>query len=259
MNHIQEFQAPNFHGAAERCFLALILAVVFGLAVSRRRMALREALILLFAVYAGLFASRNLPTSALLITVLIAPLWSRIFRDRIGKVGAGTSIGRFSELEERVGQTDATLHPGAWMFIGLLLAVGGASRGGTLGPIPMQARFEPTRFPVAAVDFLKSQERLVPVFSTDQWGGYLAFRLFPAKVMVDDRHDLYGTPFFKRYLKIVQVQPGWLRELEAMNAQTVLVPSNSSLAGALESTPGWEIEYHDDTAVLFRQTQAAFQ
>jgi hypothetical protein len=39
-----------------------------------------------------------------------------------------------------------------------------------------------------------------------------------------------------------------------MNAQLILVPSNSSLAGALESIPGWDVEYHDETAVLFRRS-----
>ena len=39
MGHIQEFQSANFHGAAERCFLALILAALLGLALTRHRLA----------------------------------------------------------------------------------------------------------------------------------------------------------------------------------------------------------------------------
>ena len=257
MNHIQEFQSTNFHGAAERCFLALLVAAVFGLAVTRYRMAPREILILLFAIYTGLYASRNLPTSSILIAFLIGPLWSRVLRDRERDLLDSTLLGRVLDLDTRVGQTDSTLRPGAWIFVAIVITVWSASRGGSLGPLQMQGQFEASRFPVAAVDFLMSQGSPAPVFSTDQWGGYLVFRLYPTKVMVDDRHDLYGTPFFKGYLKIVRVQPGWNRELESMNVSSVLVPSDSSLAGALESAGGWQTVYQDDTAVLFKHAPSA--
>ena len=49
-----------------------------------------------------------------------------------------------------------------------------------------------------------------PVFCPDSWGGYLIYRLYPeTKVVVDDRHDLYGEQFFKQYLKAVRIEPGW--------------------------------------------------
>ena len=49
-----------------------------------------------------------------------------------------------------------------------------------------------------------------PILSPDYWGGYLIYRLYPAvRVVVDDRHDLYGAEFLKSYLRMVHVEQGW--------------------------------------------------
>jgi len=254
MNHIQEFQSPNFHGAAERCFLALVLLAVLGIAVSQRTLTARHLLILLFAIYAGVFASRNIPTSSMLIALVIGPLLSSTLQRDRSQSTIPSTLGRILTLQDRVAQTDEKVRHGLWIAVGVALLLCVTFRGGTLGPVRMAAQFEPARFPVEAVNFIQSQRITDPVFSIDQWGGYLVFRLYPAKVMVDDRHDLYGAQFFQRYLDIVRVQPGWMQDLQSMNAQLILVPSNSSLAGALESIPGWDVEYHDETAVLFRRS-----
>ena len=63
MDHIDEFQSPNFHGIAQKCFLALLLIAIAALAAGGRKLRLSEILLLLFAVYAGLYASRNIPVS----------------------------------------------------------------------------------------------------------------------------------------------------------------------------------------------------
>jgi len=252
MNHIQEFQSANFHGAGERCFLVLVLLGLIGL--SRRRVANRHLLLLLFAVYAGAIASRNIPIASILIAFVIGAPLTSLLREVNQSRPASNLFGRMSKMQDRVAETDATLRHGLWIALGVLVILCATFRGGRLGPVRMQALFEPTRFPVEAVDFMKSQGISDPVFSIDQWGGYLVFRLYPDKVMVDDRHDLYGSEFFQRYLKIVKVEPGWRQDLESMNTQLVLVPSNSSLAGGLENARGWGVEYHDETATLFRRS-----
>ncbi|MGA9508844.1 MAG: hypothetical protein WBV55_09515, partial [Candidatus Sulfotelmatobacter sp.] len=65
MDHIDEFQSPNFHGVAQKCFAALLLLALVALA-AKKRLAVRlsEALVLLLAAYSGLYAARNIPVSA---------------------------------------------------------------------------------------------------------------------------------------------------------------------------------------------------
>ena len=69
-----------------------------------------------------------------------------------------------------------------------------AANGGRVGSrVGMDAHFDPQRMPVDAVNYLEKNEVVGPVFSPDFWGGYLIYRLYPKlRVVVDDRHDLYG-------------------------------------------------------------------
>ncbi|MHB8217757.1 MAG: hypothetical protein ACYDDS_16920, partial [Candidatus Sulfotelmatobacter sp.] len=64
MNHIDEFRSPNFHYVAQKCFAGLLLLTCVALAVKRREASANHFLVVLFAVYAGLYASRNIPVSA---------------------------------------------------------------------------------------------------------------------------------------------------------------------------------------------------
>src|SRR5262249_41896050 len=61
IDHIDEFRSPNFHGVAERCFVVLLLIAFVALARRARELRLTEVLVVLFAVYSGLYASRNIP------------------------------------------------------------------------------------------------------------------------------------------------------------------------------------------------------
>ena len=258
MDHIQEFQSPNFHGIPERCFAALVLLALLGLMLARTKLALRDALLLLFAVYTGLYASRNLPVSSILIAFVIGPIWSQALTDAslnnlISRSPHGP-LARLAAWQTRMQETDSRLRGGAWILLALVIVFWMTVHGGALGhALHMRAAFESARFPVQAVDFLKSNDEREPVFSTDQWGGYLIYRLYPEKVMVDDRHDLYGVDFFKSYLKILHTEPGWTNTLDSLHATRVLIPAQSSLAGALEALPEWKVEYRDSTAVLFRK------
>ena len=74
--------------------------------------------------------------------------------------------------------------------------------------------------------------------------------------MVDDRHDLYGSEFFKNYLKVIEVQPGWDKVLDDEHVTRILIPANSSLSVLLRQTPQWAVVHEDDTAVLFRKVDS---
>ena len=76
MNHINEFQSPNFHYVAQKCFAGLLLLTLVALAVKKRAAGparVSQALVVLFAVYSGLYASRNIPVSSLLLILVIGP------------------------------------------------------------------------------------------------------------------------------------------------------------------------------------------
>src|SRR5579864_8803270 len=212
MDHIDEFQSPNFHGIAQKCFLILLLITVAVLAVRGRELRTSEGLTVLFAVYAGLYASRNIPVSSILLVMVVGPLLptaelARGFTQRMADV----------EIRQR---------GHLWPILGIVVTLAIAANGGRLGSSSlMNAHFDSKRMPVQAVSYLEQHEVDGPVLSPDYWGGYLIYRLYPkSRVVVDDRHDLYGEEFFKSYLKMMHVERGWDEFLRTHPVSCVLLP-----------------------------------
>ena len=239
MDHIDEFQSPNFHGLAPKCFLAILLITVAVLMVRGRELRLSQGLTVLFALYAGLYASRNIPISSILLVMVVTPLVP--------------AFGFAQRFVRRMSAVETTLHGHAWAILGVMVTLGIAANGGRVGSsVLMDAHFDPKRMPVEAVKYLEKNDVKGPVLSPDNWGGYLIYRSYPRiRVVVDDRHDLYGAQFFRSYLKMMQVERGWEEFLNTHEASCVLLPRDSALASILAVTKGWKTIYADEVAIAF--------
>ena len=88
------------------------------------------------------------------------------------------------------------------------------------------------------------------LFNTFDWGGYLMFFAPGYRVSIDGRTDLYDD-YLETYAATIAAEPGWDRELDAEGIGTVLVDTDSLLAGALAADDGWEATYRDDVATIF--------
>jgi len=254
MNHIDEFQSPNFHGVAQKCFAGLLLLTLVALAVKKREAGAVRAsqfLLLLFAVYSGLYASRNIPVSSLLLILVTGPWLSDATERLVEKLGSKSA--RPKPFLQRMQTIDRSLRGHLWPIAAVALACWIAAHAGKLGATQlMNAHFDAKRFPVEAVNYLETHDIPGPVLSPDSWGGYLIYRLYPrTKVVLDDRHDLYGEEFLKSYLKMVHVEPGWDDFLKQHPAGSILVPKDTALADILLETPNWQPIYGDTVAILF--------
>jgi hypothetical protein len=145
------------------------------------------------------------------------------------------------------------LWPIAAVILGLIVCL----QHGRLGSRQlMDTHFDAKHFPVQAAELITRRDIREPIFSPDNWGGYLIYRLYPqTKVFVDDRHDFYGAEFLKNYLQAVRVAPDWEKMLNEDRVNWVLVPSESSLANMLKITGRWTVIHEDGTAVLFQRTK----
>jgi hypothetical protein len=259
MNHIEEFRSPNFHGIAPQCFVVLLIIVIVGLGVSRERPRVSQVLVMLFAAGSGLYSARNLPVSSLLLTLTVAPLLSREIADAKNKRELSgwlrSWLGRWDSFATRMGQTEAALCGHLWPLAGAVFGLLIVLQGGRLGALQiMDAHFPEKRFPVHAVDLLAARSSHEPVFCPDYWGGYLIYRLYPqTKVVLDDRHDLYGEEFLKQYLRAVQVESGWEQVLDEQRVKMVLLPPESALANVLRESPQWRIIDEDKVGALFQR------
>ena len=258
MDHIEEFQSPNFHGVAEKCFAALLLIAFVALAARGRELRASEKLALLFAVYSGLYAARNIPVSSLLLILVIAAPLSRAVEEAATKTGAWPILRRVAAkvtgFSARMWNVESGLRGHLWPIAAVVLACAIAANGGRLGStLLMKAHFGEKRFPLKAVDYLAADRDETAVLAPDYWGGYLIYRLYPeVLVAVDDRHDLYGDQFLKSYLKLMHAQPGWDDFLKDYGIRRVLVPKGSSPDNLLRERQDWKITYADGDAVLFK-------
>jgi hypothetical protein len=245
MDHIDEFQSPNFHGVAQKCFLVLLLIALAALAIRGRKLRLSAGLTVLFAVYAGLYASRNIPTSSVLLVMVLGPLCCT----------AGGGKNFFARFFARMTAIESRARGHLWPTIALVATLLIVINGGRLGSsLPMDAHFDPRRMPVEALNHLNN-ELECPVLAPDYWGGYLIYRMYPeTQVVLDDRHDLYGEEFFKSYLKMIHVEPGWRNFLREQRVSCIILPTQSPLADRLKDSPEWKTIYADNVAVAFVAT-----
>jgi len=245
MDHIEEFQSPNFHGVAQKCF-ALLLLIVFAVLTFRgRQLRASGVLIILFAAYAGLYASRNIPVSSILLVIVVVPLMHSATPKREGFL-------------QRMQQMESRLHGHLWPAAAIVLTFGIVANGGHVGSSTlMDAHFDPKRMPVEAVTYLEQHGVSGPILSPDYWGGYLIYHLAPIqKVVVDDRHDFYGEQFLKSYLKMMHIERGWQDFLREHEASCILLPRDAALANVLLETREWKQIYSDDVAIAFVRTPA---
>jgi hypothetical protein len=226
---------------------------------------LSHLLVLLFAVYAGFYATRNLPVSSMLLVLIIGPILWTDFTTLADKPGAWPwlrhTTARIANFSDRMTTQELDLRGHLWPIVTVVFAFAICLQGGRLGSRQLiHAEFDPKKMPVAAVDFLtkeKVQEQPVtdPVFSIDAWGGYIIYRMYPErKVVVDDRHDLYGPGRIRQYVTLVHAEPGWQGVLKDWQIHTALLPTDSTLANLLREQPqDWRIAYEDKVAVVFEK------
>ncbi len=164
----------------------------------------------------------------MLLVLIAGPILWENFASLADKPGAWhwvrNGAARISNFSDRMGAQEMELRGHLWPVVSVALAFAICLEGGWLGSRQLiHAQFDPKKMPVAAVNFL--QERTLeeasrvtePVFSTDAWGGYLIYRMYPErKVVVDDRHDLYGSDRIRQYLILTQAEPGWQSVLKRL-------------------------------------------
>jgi hypothetical protein len=250
MDHVAEFQSPNFHDLAPKCFLVLLLIAIAAFVARGRELRMSQVLTALFAIYTGLYASRNLPVSSILLAMVVGPL-----------ISSKTPAQGFFQYGffQRMTELESSLRGHIWPIAAILVTLWIAANTGRIGSkVVMNAHFDSKRMPVEAVNFLEKFAAKGPVLSTDYWGGYLIYRLYPrVQVVVDDRHDLYGAEFFKFYLKMLRGESGWEEFLGQHEASCLLLPKDAALSNILLEGNQWKAIYQDDVGIVFVRNPAS--
>jgi len=118
----------------------------------------------------------------------------------------------------------------------------------------------PDKFPAAIVN--RNLATLAPargpsprLVSSDEWGGYLIYRLYPATpVFMDGRSDFYGPEIGNDYVCLMRACGKWSATLEKWRFDWALLPRDWALVELLKSRPDWRVVDQDKTAILLQQT-----
>jgi hypothetical protein len=255
MNNIQEYQSVNFRYAPAGFFECILLLAAASVFWSLRARRIRPVISVLFWAHAALLAGRNVP----LFLMVAAPAVARMLQDVLSSLKPFPTIGAvcttISEICEEIRPWEGLrrLHAVSALAV-LVLAVPFAS-----GASGFESQFDPDRFPLTTIPIVESSSSQ-RIFASDQWGGYLIYRLYPSKrVFIDGRADVFGQDLSNTSLAILNARYDWHHQLDRFAVDMVIIKPDAPLATVLKTSPGWRMLFDDGRAIVFQAKLPAMQ
>jgi hypothetical protein len=140
--------------------------------------------------------------------------------------------------------------------IALLISLYGLSHIRGVSENSLAATVE-SRFPVKAVEFIKSKHLQGPIFNSLDWGGYLIWSLPASEVAMDGRTNLHGDTRIARSLATWDGDVGWEKDTELLQARLIVAEIDKPLFHLLRRHSRYKLVYEDQTAALFVVNEAA--
>lgn len=226
--HVVEWRSPSFQSGPGLLTLVCLIGVVVVLA--RARPAWRDLLPVAAFLLLGLAAQRNLPMAA----VVAAPALGRA-------LGGGRAEPR-GDVDR--GRTVHLAIAGVLGALGLVF-VAVAAR---------EPAFAFEGYPVAASRLVPEGVRLA---TTDVAAGYRILQEGDAaRVLIDDRVDLYPVEVTEDYLQLLDGRPGALEVLDAYDVEAVLWETDRALDAQLAASGRWRRVGEADGWAVWLRSQA---
>ena len=248
LDRVGEFQSFNFHVAGAWQILLLLGLTALGGAFALQQSRIAHFLWISMLLVLALRSARGLPLVALAALPFANAALSEALREGLGlRQPIRDLLLRVMDYSQRLRAIDRQLAGWAWapiVLAMLFLAARGTANAG----------FPADQFPVASAAAVASIPVASRILAPDKFGGYLIYRFKgERKVFFDGRSDFYGSDFMKRYIKLVDVRPGWRQELDSHHFTHALLPNTYSLIPALQEGGGWTVVHRDDVATLLRK------
>jgi hypothetical protein len=254
--HITEFFTLSFHHPVAIFFEGLLAASAVSAFWYASRGRFTESLLLLSWGHAGLLMARHIPLFAIVAAPLVAgavQTWlTRLPHFEVAE-WLRTAGARFNGIVAKTAETDAL--PRWHVVSAAAVALVAALLYAPSPPPAFRAEYDPKSFPVAATEVLR-RDPSARIFTHDEWGDYLIFRLYPkVRVFIDGRSDYYGDDFETQCLDVLNVNYDWEKILNGFGVDTILLPRSAPLAGVLKETSRWRVVYDDGAALIFRSVR----
>jgi hypothetical protein len=242
-NLIQEFQSPVFRSEASLQYEAVLMSglLCVGLLLWRRQFP--EAFAVLYFAHMSLMSARHVPLYVIVAGPVIAMQLTRIWQEWVGSQPKKSVAGILDQvsLDFTGGFRRVTL----WCPVGLALVL-------LLTPADRWPEDFHQGFPNKMVAKYGDMLAGSRVLSTDQWGDYLIYHLYPRqRVFVDGRSDFYGEALCKDYLILMNATHKWESVLHRYGFDLILIPVKWPLSSVLKLSPKWRVIADDGDAILF--------
>ena len=246
---VEEFQSPRFRSESMLQFEILLFGGVLLVPILFRQRRLTELLAILFWAHSALVSARHVPLYAIVAAPICAAEASRKWAEWSARFSRRSVVGTLRDClsDFSAGQQRSSL----WVPVVLLI--------GSLFPWNGPRDFPATKFPVAALE--RNAAVIAPsagarprILTSDQWGDYLIYHLYPkGRVFVDGRSDFYGPAVGRQYLDLLNAAPNWERTVDAYGFDVALLPLEWPLGQLLMRHPCWRVRYLDRQAVLLER------
>ncbi len=258
LSTIEEFQSPNFHSTDGKLIeILLLFGAIAAVNAIRQRRFVETGLLILWG-HMTLQSERHVTLAVVTLAPIIAEQLSKLIAEIVDRTAQGVDAkakavramrGWYGETMAINNQlTGATVYAAVLIFVVVMT-------GSRLADKLLQPRFNPNRFPAGAADFVLRTKPDGKMYASDQFGGYLIYRLYPQfKVFVDGRSDFYrqGT-VLDDVDKIALVRPQWSELLDGYDVRWMVLRRNEPLALIAMMSGRWQSVYEDSVAqVLIR-------
>jgi hypothetical protein len=245
MDITQEFQSPDFHAAYGKLLLVTIGSAAALVGWRRPRIRLYEGMLFLLGMAAALLSARHITVFAMISVPWIA-VWLTRSVDEAAAHGS-TFARRLTERGNRLAPVAAASGP----WIPLLL--GSVATALVLGPFRARAAFDPSQFPIDALEAVPPETMQGEIFNQMRWGGYLLYAYPDVKIFMDGHADFYGEALTRDYLEIRHLAPDWEAKLDRYDVSWTLTMPDAPITQALALSGEWQLEYRDETAAIYRR------
>jgi hypothetical protein len=256
LEHVQEFQSPNFRRESMRLLEATMLLTLLCSGRMIWRGELVRPLLTLAWAHAALTSVRHAPLFMIVAAPVLALELTRFLDE--GARSGNELLKTLKDIADDYSGKGATASEKglpllSWLTIAAIVALGFTLQRRESQP-HFKAEFPSARFPASACDALG--ERLVEsrVLTTDQWGDYLIYRLHPRyHAFIDGRSDFYDPEVRDDYLALMGANWNWERLMDRYEFDSALLPLDWPLASLLKKRPDWVLVYDDGQALYFER------
>lgn len=250
-DHIEDHASPNFHSPDLWPFLLFLLLLI--VVVSLRDKKIHAEWLFSSVVWLGmaLYSVRNIP----LFVIVSAPMLAEGLEDLFltyseKRVG----LSKLLQGDKNLAQINENSSGLAWIVIVIVLVVTGLSAGIKMDKEQIGNTYDPSKFPVSAVSWLKENPQEGEIFNYFPWGGYILYQHWPElRVFIDGQTDFYGEELTREYLAVASVNPDWEEILQKYGVDWVIFPVNEPLSDTIRQDESWFIVYEDTTSLIARR------